>query len=36
MTPAAQTDSLEDDVMPFSTQSSSYYPPSSMGSRYSF
>jgi len=36
ITPAAQTDSLEDDAMPFSTQSSSYYPPSSMGSRYSF
>jgi len=34
-TPATQTDSLEDDTMLSSTQTSSYYPPSSMGSRYS-
>ena len=31
-TPAAQTDSLEDDTLLSSTQTSSYYPPSSMGS----
>lgn len=34
-TPAIRTENQEDTVQTSSTQSSSYYPPSSMGSRYS-
>jgi len=34
-TPAIRTENVEDTVLPSLTQSSSYYPPSSMGSCYS-